>query len=214
MIQKSTLLVLSLGLLLFSGCALKRDEISLHMPASEKPSNDNGHTVYINSVIDKRMFELKPALPSTPSLDPDELGNEEIRSRAIARKRNTYGKALGDIVLKDGQTIPSVIKDAVKLAFLEAGYNVIENKENTTNKTFIVDVQIDKFWSWMNPGFWAMTLSTEISTEISVKENSDKREHTIYVKATDNYQTGVIGNWKEVMQSAIKSYITKVKTKL
>jgi hypothetical protein len=35
------------------------------------------------------------------SLDPDEDSSDASKSRAIGRKRNGYGKALGDVVLPE-----------------------------------------------------------------------------------------------------------------
>ena len=77
----------------------------------------------------------------------------------------------------------------------------------------MVDVTIDKFWSWMNPGFWALTLSTEISTGVSMRKASETVDKTIYVKTSDHFQTAARGNWMNVMQTALKSYIAEVKSK-
>ena len=63
----------------------------------------------------------------------------------------------------------------------------------------------------MNPGFWAITLSTEIATDITVKKANDGDNKTIYVKASDSFQTGVDGNYLSVMNSALKDYISEVK---
>lgn len=89
---------------------------------------------------------------------------------------------------------------------------MIENSDNVSKSSEIVDVEINKFWSWMNPGFWAITLSTEIETNISIK-GSDADKKTIYVKAADHFQTGVDGNWVSVMNTALKDYIFEVKAK-
>jgi hypothetical protein len=81
-----------------------------------------------------------------------------------------------------------------------------------SKRSQIVDVEINKFWSWMNPGFWAITLSTEIETDISIKgSNADKK--TIYVKVADHFQTGVEDNWVSVMNAALKAYIAEITAK-
>jgi hypothetical protein len=76
----------------------------------------------------------------------------------------------------------------------------------------IVAVEINKFWSWMNPRFWAITLSTEIATDIRVN-GSDTDKQTIYVKATDHFQAATEGNWLAVMKDVLTNYIAEVKTK-
>jgi len=66
----------------------------------------------------------------------------------------------------------------------------------------------------MNPGFLAITLSTEITTDIVIKNNEVTDEKNISVKISDNFQTGVESNYVEVMQSALTAYITELKLKL
>lgn len=201
------------GACFVNGCATSRGVVSLATPTSDKLMTSKGIEIYIHSVVDKRIFEAAPKSPNIPSLDPTESQNDTIKLRAIARKRNTFGKGLGDILLNEGQTVESVIHGSLRQAFIESGYTVIENNANMSKSSHIVDVQINKFWSWMNPGFWAITLSTEIATEITVRMPNDENKKTIYVKAADSFQTGVEDNYLSVMNSALKDYISEVKTK-
>lgn len=209
-----TIVTVLFGIVFLSGCATSRGVVELVTPITKETTLSNGKKVYINSVLDKRLFEYKPKQPNIPSLDPDEQQNNAIKLRAIARKRNTLGKGLGDILLKEGQTVESIIYDSLQQAFIENGYSIIENQQQVTSGTYIVDAKINKFWSWMNPGFWALTLSTEISTDISIKMTSEINKEIINVKVSDTFQTGAESNWVEVMQNALKAYITEVKLKL
>ncbi|MBK8817419.1 MAG: hypothetical protein IPN42_18905 [Methylococcaceae bacterium] len=211
---KFSILVVFISVLFLSGCATSRSIIEVSLPASGEVSKSNGKEIFINSVTDQRGFEVKPREPSTPSLDPDEKQGDDIQLRAIARKRNGYGMGLGDILLPEGKTVESLMNSVVRQAFIEIGFNVLSKKEQITENTIVVDVQINKLWSWMNPGFWAITLSTEISTDVTTKYKESTDKKTISVKASDNFQTGVEGNWLEVMQSALKAYITEFKIKL
>ncbi len=53
-------------------------------------------------VEDDRKFQDKPASADIPSLKGEQSNaTVEEKARAVARKRNGYGKALGDILLKD-----------------------------------------------------------------------------------------------------------------
>jgi uncharacterized lipoprotein YajG len=210
---KLSILTVFISVLFLSGCATSRSVIEVPLPASGEVSKSNGKEIFINSVTDQRVFEVKPREPSTPSLDPDEKQGDDIQLRAIARKRNSYGMGLGDILLPEGKTVESLMSTVVRQAFVENGYNVLSKKEQITDNTYIVDVQINKLWSWMNPGFWAITLSSEIATDVTIKYKDSSDKKTISIKASDNFQTGVEGNWLEVMQSALKLYITELKVK-
>jgi hypothetical protein len=93
--------------------------------------------------------------------------------RSSARKRNSFGKGLGDILLKEGQTVESVIRDSLRQSFMESGYTVVDNNASRSMGSQLVDVEINKFWSWMNPGFgrsrWARK-SRRISASMEAKQ--------------------------------------------
>lgn len=212
---KANLIILSfIALCFLSGCATSRGEIELTIPEVANAASANGKTVYIQSVIDNRVFEQRPRQPNIPSLDPDEPQNDEIKLRAVARKRNTYGKGLGDIILKQGQTVQSLIADSLRQAFIKNGYRVIKDSQQLVSDYYIVDARIDKFWSWMNPGFWAISLNTEISTVIEMKSGDKIHRETVAVKVSDNFQTGAGSNWIEVMHKALEAYIAEAQRKL
>jgi len=56
---------------------------------------------------------------------------------------------------------------------MDKGYQVIENKEQVTPQTYIADVKILKFWSWMNMGFWHFPSAVRLKPPLTLK----KREH-------------------------------------
>lgn len=201
--------------LFFSGCAAKRGEVALQVPTDKTVSTpSNGKQIYINSVVDKRIFEIKPSEPNIPSLDPSEAQNDTIKARAVARKRNGYGMAMGDIILKENQTVNNVIKDSLKEALEEKGYQILESQDQVSPQTYIADVKILKFWSWMNPGAFAITLSCEIETKIDLKKEGSPENYSIHVKAADTYQMGTESNYIEIMQKALEKYIEEAKTEI
>lgn len=174
----------------------------------------NGKQVFINAAVDKRVFQINPSSPDVPSLDPSENLDDSIKQRAIGRKRNGFGKALGDLLLKDGQSIESLTTSSIRQAFVEKGYTVVSNKEQIGKDTFVVNANIEKFWAWMNPGFASITLSTEISTELDIKSASNISKEKIYVKAADGFQLGTKSNWIEVINRALRLYVDDLKSKL
>ena len=170
--------------------------------------------MFINLPKDNRIFEVAPGEPNIPSLDPSENSGDSIKARAIGRKRNGFGKALGDILLPEGQTVATLTMASIRQAFQAKGYSVIDDKDKISSKTYVVDTDLQKFWSWMNPGFWAITLSTEISAGIDIKRAGDSEHKSVSVKASDTFQTGVESNWSEVMKSAQKMFADDLKNKL
>lgn len=196
-----------------TGCATSRSSLDVQIPKSQN-TQSNGKQVYINSVSDKRTFQVSPPNPDIPSLDPSEDQNEQVKLRAIGRKRNGFGKALGDMLLKEGETVQSLTNQSIQQAFTEKGYTVLSSKDQVTKDTYIVDANIQKFWAWMNPGFWQITLSSEISTDLAIKAPKGATSQQISVKAADGYQVATEANWTEIIQKSIQLYINDLKSKL
>jgi uncharacterized lipoprotein YajG len=198
---------------IITGCATSRSSLDVQIPKAQN-AQSNGKQVFINSVSDKRTFQVNPPNPDIPSLDPSEDQNEQVKLRAIGRKRNGFGKALGDMLLKEGETVQSLTNQSIQQAFTEKGYTVLNSKEQVTKDTYIVDANIQKFWAWMNPGFWQLTLSSEISTDLAIKAPKGATSQQISVKAADGYQVATEANWTEIIQKSIQLYINDLKSKL
>ncbi|MBU4287189.1 MAG: flagellar biosynthesis protein [Proteobacteria bacterium] len=207
-----TFIIITFILLFLGGCATSRGIVNLQIPKANIPTQSNGKSIFIRSVTDDRTFQQNPSTPDIPSLGFGGAGtaSNELKKRAIARKRNTYGKALGDILLKENQTVESIIKDSLTKSFYELGYEVIDKKETMETNIIIIDVSIEKFWSWMNIGFWALTLSSEIETKITLTNPKDETKE-IYVKSEGNYQIASGKNWLEIMNKSLQQFDDKVK---
>lgn len=202
-------------IVLLAGCATNRSVVSISdigSGAAAAPSN--GKEVYISQVRDHRSFQVNPSTPNIPSLDASEDSSGDIKARAIGRKRNTYGKALGDIVLEDGNTVKSLTASAIRQAFIEKGYKVVDKPPQPGPNTYVVNADISQFWTWMNPGFWALSLSSEISTKVQVQGGGKTQNLVVHVKHADNFQTGTDGNYTQVISDALKKYIKNLKEKL
>lgn len=44
---------------------------------------------------------------------------------------------MGDILLKEGQSVETLTRDSLRQAFAEKGYKVLNNKEQATSKELI-----------------------------------------------------------------------------
>ena len=137
-----------------SGCALGRSEIDIMSPATV--TSMSTALVKIVDVIDQRKFEAAPGQPSTPSLErAADITNPAITSRAYARKRNGYGKALGDIILPEGRTIAALVRAATQKALEDKGYRVVDQNSPDYARAMPVSVEVTEFWTWVSVGFGA-----------------------------------------------------------
>lgn len=193
-----------------AGCATSRSEIKLTSPiaAASTVSGLSARTAVIRSVKDERIFEQAPKDPSTPSLGSGGAAqaSAEIKARAIGRKRNSYGKALGDVLLESGQTVENVIRENLTAALQQAGYQVKSDVAETGPSPLVIDVHIKQFWAWFQPGFWAITLNTNIATDLDIGATSPT---TVSVHAEDTHQLATEGAWMEIVQQALQEYRTQ-----
>ena len=81
----------------------------------------NSKTAVIKIIEDKRVFEEKPKQANIPSLKGGlQKATAADKAKAIARKRNGYGKAMGDIFLRD-ETVVSVFEKRIGIRFIACG---------------------------------------------------------------------------------------------
>ena len=198
-----------------AGCATSRSEVQLTSTAATRavPERADAPTAIIRTVKDERTFEQAPKQPSTPSLgfEGAAQATSEAKLRAIGRKRNTYGMALGDVFLQPGHTVESVVRDNLTSALRDAGYNVRTTAVGDA-PVLVIDVQIKKFWAWLNPGFWAITVNTDIATDMKLSTDANSTEVSVHVE--DGRALVTDSAWIEVVDKALQEYRREVARKL
>lgn len=214
---KKTVLLLSLVFCIISltGCATNRGYLSIQVPANTL-TNPNGKQVYIRSITDSRLFQDKPKSADIPSLGFGGLdkATPEMKSRAIARKRNTYGKALGDIMLKEGQSVQGVIYEATRNSLYSLGYDVVNNLKEAKSDAIVIDISINKFWSWFLPGFWTLSLKSEIATINTITVPKKDKPITIAASSRNFCQIANAANWEKTLRLVVEDFIEKAKLEL
>jgi hypothetical protein len=138
--------------------------------------------------------------------------SEEVKARAIARKRGGFGQAMGDVLLEKGQTVTGLVKERLAAAFVQAGYRVID--DGTAGAVpLVVDVRVKQFWAWFQPGFWAITLNANIETSIEAA-GSSAVPLQVKVHVEDSRQLATDSAWLEVVAKALEAYRNEAAGKL
>jgi predicted small secreted protein len=184
-----------------TGCATSRGVLDISQSAVDNP--DSGVAIAIVRVSDRRSFELNPRQADIPSLKNGEIRNESITSRAIARKRNGFGKAMGDILLPEDQTVSELVKQTVADAFRSSGYRVIDSNDLGFAQAVPVEVDINEFWAWMQPGFWQLTLHHRASISLSSPLNALMGSDDVRSDVTEGFQTASGGNWMKTIDAGL-----------
>jgi len=188
-------------LVVLSGCATSRGVLDITQEETVNP--ESGEAIKFVRVTDNRQFQIDPPQADVPSLKNDEVNNSAITSRAIARKRNTFGKALGDILLPEDETVAGLVEDSLTRGFRENGYRVVGQTDSDFEEAIPVEVDIEKFWGWFNPGFWEIKLNYEIEIRISAPVGSfvDGQEFDSQVEM--GFQTASGSNWLELIDASL-----------
>jgi len=213
--MKYSFILLTIGLLItiLSGCATSRGLIQIPTPQHLTNSQEvlASKKAVIVVVKDNRTFQDKPPTADIPSLKGGlSKATVEEKAKAIARKRNGYGKALGDILLKD-ETVSELLEKRVAHALQQSGYEVIANNDvNNANADLILNIKINKFWSWFQPGFASIKIHSEIDTDVVNTKNADIVPIHIYTKVTKSAQIANSAKWIENINQLLNDYETKL----
>lgn len=196
-----------LSLLLMSGCAVSRSEINVGTPMPSTINNNIDKHIVLTASYDARIFHDNPATPDIPSLGSGGIANNgvEIRTRAIGRKRNGYGKALGDVLLPQGQSVSQLIDDRISTTLSTLGYTIVK-ADISSKETPVVKVDIYQFLSWLDVAFTHLTVNTRIMTKISVNGSQP-----LDVNTTISLTRMVVPDsaWKENINGALADYSNK-----
>ncbi|CAB1212179.1 hypothetical protein SFB21_0998 [Acinetobacter bouvetii] len=191
-----------------TGCVSTRGLVSLESPVKQMNTQERSLKTAVIKVEDMRVFEEKPKQANIPSLKGGlQKATASDKEKAIARKRNGYGKAMGDIFLRD-ETVVSVFEKRVESALLRSGYKVVPAAQ-VQHPDLVLMVKVDKFWSWMQPGFSYVTLNTEIETEI-YDANSTKQPIRTYTKISKPTAMATGSRWITTMNEALNDYESRL----
>jgi hypothetical protein len=198
-----------------SACALDRSVLDVRAPDAAGAPPPAAGVAKIVEVRDRRSFEVNPSDPSRPSLgSADEIRDPAITARAIGRKRNTYGQALGDVVLPEGRTVAELVRDGARRALQDKGWAVVEPSSPDYARALPLALDVDQFWSWFTPGFAAITVRfvalVEMRGEQLVGATSSQ------AAATAQYEglAATESVWTDVLTRGIAELTTRMRDRL
>lgn len=206
--------LLACAAMFLGGCAAIRSEIKVEAPAANAaPPVTQPRTVVIRSVKDYRVFAKAPIV-SIPSSVAQGAGPEAeaVRARAVARKRDGNGNPMGDVLLQEGQTVNSLVRDNLAIAFEQLGYRVTD-AASAGPDPLLVDVRIRKFWSWMQPGFLKVVMQSDVEAGVHIVGTDAAT--SISVHAQDSWPlTTTDAAWRGVVDQALLAFREQAVKKL
>ena len=197
---------------LSSGCVTGRRSFGVNVPPAESYSQNSAKgSIAVGLVTDARQFENKPGDPSTPSINGDVNDlSPEARSKFIGRQRGTFGHAWGDIVLPEGQTVQGKVADLLREGLKRRGFQIVDPSATENSAT----AEIQQFWSWMTPGFFALSFEAQIKCKVTVTRAG--KATTIVVKGygLNHGQFAKDVNWQEAYDIAVQDFLANLNEQL
>lgn len=206
-------LLLSLSIIscfVLSGCATSISELSLETNRYQQLQTQSAtKSVYIRSVSDERFCNPQTRDPSVASMMCD---NPHEKEKAIGRKRNGFGKALGGFILSGDQTVQGVTREVIEKALSDNGYSIVKDRSDINSNTLVIDVTVKQFWAWTQMGFWYLMLHGDVVANINL-ENSSTKELSVEGHYQEGFQTGMDSNILKVLQEALARFYDDAKSK-
>lgn len=196
---------------LTAGCATSRSVIDVADEVSRNPAQ--GQAIKFVQVTDQRDFQLKPSQPNIPSLKDGAIRNRAITDRAIARKRNTYGMAMGDILLPEGHTVMQVVENRLAAGFRDAGYRVLSANDPGYSAAIPVQVAIKKFWGWYSPG-WTSTLNFETAVVLTAPLPGFNNGLEFSSRIEEQIRGATETKWQRVIDNALDDLSDDIEAQL
>jgi hypothetical protein len=201
--------IYSLALSIFAGCAVGRGTVDVSAPQGTNPAT--GKYVRIDSVKDKRTFTPAPPRADMASLDPDEDSSDASKARAIGRKRNSYGKALGDVVLPEGKTVSGLVAGALATGFQEAGYVVVKEGDPNFAAAAPVTADVIDFWAWFQPGFWSVSTNHKSELQLTGDVGALHGSQTVKTRVSESKQVVTSSDWREIVEKGLQAITLQTK---
>ena len=192
-----------------TGCVTGTRSIAMPEPGFLMTETISSGSISIGQITDDRRFEDGSRQPATPSVRGGLEGSTpEQRARLIGRQRNGYGKAIGDIDLPNERTIQDEVRDLVSHGFAGRGYAVSNSETNR------MDIEIQKYWAWFQPGMWVIAFHAEVRTKLHITTSTGKQEITVEGRGENKGQVASDANWALAYQRAYDNYLENLESAL
>ena len=196
-----------------SACATNRSVINVAAPEGEQPKSTS--FAKIVEVRDLRQFSVNPSDPSLPSLgSEEEIKDTKITARSVARKRNSFGMAMGDVTLAEGNSVAALVRNSAKKALQDKGYVVVEENAPGYAGALPLAIDIEQFWAWMQPGFASLTFTFNSTVNMKGGNLLVTEPSVVRSQSVVNSGFGTESTWIQAIQGGINTMTEQIKAQI
>jgi len=183
-----------LACLLNTGCVTGRRVVALPVPEVPPTAGQAKAEFAVKDVADARTFENKPGNPATPSVDGDvDALSATEKAKFIGRQRNAYGKAMGDVALPDGDSVPARAKALFEEGLRTRGYRLAANPGD---QGIVIKAVVREFWGWSTPGMWSISFEARLKVDLTLTQGGNTHQLTVSGYGKNQAQVASDENWQ------------------
>src|SRR5919201_4639639 len=205
--------LLTLVFIVLTGCATTRGVVDV--PTKMVSNPPGGPIVLIDRVTDRRVFEIDPRQANVPSLMNDaEIKDPTITSRAVARKRGGFGKALGDVLLPEGRTVMQVVEEALTRSLRESGLRVVDKQDPQAAAATPIEADVEQFWAWFRPGAFQVAVEFESSVRLTSRLPALRGSELVNGSSRVTGMAATSETWQEAITKGVDDLVRNTRERL
>jgi len=170
--RKTLFFLIGAFLILLQGCTTGPSLLTTHQ--------DQTRTIALSPPRDDRIFNA-----------PDSHDISHIKKQLIGFEVDKFGNIDANILLPQNQTVSDIIRRALTTGFEQAGFQVLNPDDAGYAQAPKINISIQKFHGWLNPGFWRLSLSLESEVTLSSDHPDLLPKLTIHNKSKHLPENGV-----------------------
>ena len=117
---------------------------------------------------------------------------------------------MGDIVFPAGQTVQEKVAALLREGLKGRGYEIVELSATDNS----VKAEIDQFWTWMTPGFFALSFEAQVTCKVTVTHAGKQSSFVVKGYGLNHGQFAKDVNWREAYDIAFEDFLKNLNEQL
>jgi hypothetical protein len=154
--------------------------------------------------VDARRFEAHPRDSDIPSLNDADVVNAALTARALGRKRGSFGKARGDIMLPEDSPVTALVAECMRSALASAGGVLVAENDPRFAGARPLELTVERMWSWFRPG--AFQVAVEFDASVLIRGALPGFEQGVSVNGHSTYRAAMVNEtrWQRTVQEGVQ----------
>ena len=214
--MRNTFFGIALGVLTLACTPSAWEHSVVTVPTRQMPDPASGTTVVITRVTDKRSFVQVPQkFYGIPSQKGGASADPALRPRTVGRKGSSASDVIGDVLLPENETVANLVRKELTAVLRSSGYRVADSATQAPPGAFTMEVDINRFWTWLEYGVTHNTI--DYNASLSIASPALKGDGHVLLELEDGHWHSSLINdqdWVKIAQDCTTAVGDKFKAAL